>query len=897
MEIAMRITKLIRKGLLLIIVLLLFTACDDGNTNPYPDTGNTQDKDAEILDSDTPTDDETLLPDNDSDELGGLGDPCKTAQDCQMQYKCLDGTCVEDEIETDKDLKPDIDTGDSTPDDDGNTGDDLDSGDTTDEDMVDTAPDEDSVDDEWLDWDGTAICGNGIVEPGENCDDHNNRDDDYCGNDCLTVNGACGDNIKQKYEKCDDGNTDSGDYCSADCQTVTGACGDGVIQTGETCDDGDDNGKYGFCTLICDGAGLGCGDGVLQGIYERCDDGNIVDGDYCSVDCQTITGVCGDGTIQIGETCDDGNRDDDDYCSADCQTQNGSCGDGIRQSFEECEDGNAFTDNCIYGNTSGCTVCSAICKNVPGGLIYCGDGAIDIDNSEICDDGVENGSYGKCATDCKNVAIHCGDGIIQGTHGESCDDGDDNGIYGHCSGSCDGMAYCGDGVRDPAHELCDDGNNVAGDYCSGDCQIVLGFCRDDIKQDNEECDDGNTINDDYCTVLCKDNGHCGDNITQSNENCDDGIYNNLYGYCNNTCDGMGLYCGDGILTTPQETCEVGHSIACTTYGEEYMDGDVSCKLDCTKFDSSQCDRYTAPSFFQGTGIESCYNNLTAEPKCPSPGQGFYGQDGNFDYPLYSTTLEIISGDIVINTAKEVVLQGTLPSTYPGCTLGSPTGAQCSADEAANYCASLSYAGFSDWDIPDIEVFAFVLSNYSTAPHITEDLVSLSDSTSYWSKTTHESNQWIYNLADTTTSLVAANTAHKIRCARNIPSETLYDHITFTTKSASGDVYYSESLSQTDWTPPITTGISWENALSHCIQLSYAEFSNWRLPNEVELLILSNKKHYNPASVFPNISPVPYWSTTTSVEATEKAFVVDMLDGSTTVIDKNQSHHFYCVRSY
>ena len=45
-----------------------------------------------------------------------------------------------------------------------------------------------------------------------------------CGAPC--VDSVCGNGVIENSETCDDGNTADGDYCSADCQTTTGSCGD-----------------------------------------------------------------------------------------------------------------------------------------------------------------------------------------------------------------------------------------------------------------------------------------------------------------------------------------------------------------------------------------------------------------------------------------------------------------------------------------------------------------------------------------------------------------------------------------------------------------------------------------------------------------------------------------------
>ncbi len=65
-------------------------------------------------------------------------------------------------------------------------------------------------------------CGNGVLDPGESCDDGNNDHGDACGIDC-DVN-VCGDGVvNQDSEECDDGNTESGDGCSENCVIEDGS--------------------------------------------------------------------------------------------------------------------------------------------------------------------------------------------------------------------------------------------------------------------------------------------------------------------------------------------------------------------------------------------------------------------------------------------------------------------------------------------------------------------------------------------------------------------------------------------------------------------------------------------------------------------------------------------------
>jgi cysteine-rich repeat protein len=182
------------------------------------------------------------------------------------------------------------------------------------------------------------LCGNGELDPDEQCDDGNDDDTDACVN-CR--NARCGDGAVQAgVEECDDGNLVDTDACRANCTEAF--CGDGVVQVGvEQCDDGnqiDDDGCSNDCMII------GCGNGVLED-DEECDDGNQNDNDECTNACTNA--ICGDGSVQMGvEECDDGNDDDTDSCTNACT--DAACGDGfVRAGVEECDDGNLLPyDGC-----------------------------------------------------------------------------------------------------------------------------------------------------------------------------------------------------------------------------------------------------------------------------------------------------------------------------------------------------------------------------------------------------------------------------------------------------------------------------------------------------------------------------------------------------------------------
>ena len=133
------------------------------------------------------------------------------------------------------------------------------------------------------------------LEPGLLCGDFILRGD--CGEECdppeagvctesCTIAPVCGNGVIEDDQECDDGNDDDCDACSNRCTLVTG-CGDGTLCGGETCDDGNANACDG-CLPTCEleAAGYVCGDGILRiDCNEECEPPSDVS-PVCSYDCR-----------------------------------------------------------------------------------------------------------------------------------------------------------------------------------------------------------------------------------------------------------------------------------------------------------------------------------------------------------------------------------------------------------------------------------------------------------------------------------------------------------------------------------------------------------------------------------------------------------------------------------
>lgn len=244
------------------------------------------------------------------------------------------------------------------------------------------------------------VCGNSLVESGEECD------------------GLV-------FKSCEDFQFTTGTLlCSKQCEydfskCSYATCGNGRVEAGERCDDGLNNGKYGHCKTTCQELGPHCGDGMLQASLEECDTQALHD-ESC------VSQGFGSGTLLCDAQC----KFDTSQCIAACTSGTKEC---LGSEYRECIQG-VWKGTLCEGDTPVCTQ-SGCTKR-----IICGDGFID--PGESCDSDNLNNKTCKdidaqirweaqgapVCTDCRlelgscKEIVECGDNHVSGN--EICD-GDD----------------------------------------------------------------------------------------------------------------------------------------------------------------------------------------------------------------------------------------------------------------------------------------------------------------------------------------------------------------------------------------------------------------------------------------------------------------------------------------
>lgn len=217
---------------------------------------------------------------------------------------------------------------------------------------------------------------------------------------------------------------------------------------------------------------------------EDCDDGNACNGEELCID-----EVCYSGERAAnGTACELEGKDDWLLCvEGNCIASH--CGDGIvdPRTDEECDDGNGIDgDGCEVG-------CTYSCSNDE----HCGDGNV-CNGTERCDeelhacvggrpaeDGTSCGSNRECNAG-RCIQIGCGNGVLDEELGEECDDGnldDADGCDSDCTWTC------------TSDEECDDSN-----VCNGaeTCDLERNIC---IPGTNLVCDDRSDCTENLCDPL------------------------------------------------------------------------------------------------------------------------------------------------------------------------------------------------------------------------------------------------------------------------------------------------------------------------------------------------------------------------------------------------------------
>ncbi|MBO4700000.1 DUF1566 domain-containing protein [bacterium] len=291
-----------------------------------------------------------------------------------------------------------------------------------------------------------------------------------------------------------------------------------------------------------------------------------------------------------------------------------------------------------------------------------------------------------------------------------------------------------------------------------------------------------------------------------------------------------------------------------------------------------------------TGQNKCYVSH-GTMICPVEGEDFFGQDAWYASlgkcaPQSFTVQTISNQKVVLDNNTGLMWQQTIP-TDP-----------YKWDGAVSYCNSLSYAGYSDWRLPTPQELLTIVDNRRYGPAIDTTYFPDTPLSYFWSSSTvvgNTDNAWIADFYDGGVGGYNKTEYSHVRCVRG---ESLLSS-TFEVTTVNGDVIVTDTKTGLVWQKTYETGKNWQAALDYCENLTYAGYSDWRLPNKNELASLVNYEKSYPASDFPDMPSEPseyFWSSSTRVYSTGDAWGVSFYYGVVYGYDKPSNVGYVrCVR--
>ncbi len=262
-----------------------------------------------------------------------------------------------------------------------------------------------------------------------------------------------------------------------------------------------------------------------------------------------------------------------------------------------------------------------------------------------------------------------------------------------------------------------------------------------------------------------------------------------------------------------------------------------------------------------TGQNTCSNNSVLITCPTSSKDDFFGQDAQYAElgmcKPQSYSLETISGKkIVKDNNTNLWWQYDMPErTYTW-------------DEANTYCEN-TYAGYSDWRLPTVQELLTIVDNGQESDLAIDTRFFPELNKLCWSSATSKENSYanyawgVYFSGGGSVNRYPKSYNFLALCVRGTTLPTS----SFSTSTINGNDVVIDSSSNLIWQKDYVKYKTWQEALAYCENLTYAGYSNWRLPNKNELLSIINYDKDHPASDFPDMSALNllFWVSTTPTD--------------------------------
>ncbi len=247
--------------------------------------------------------------------------------------------------------------------------------------------------------------------------------------------------------------------------------------------------------------------------------------------------------------------------------------------------------------------------------------------------------------------------------------------------------------------------------------------------------------------------------------------------------------------------------------------------------------------------------------------------------------------------------GTITDNNTGLIWQKSDGGEMTYESAVLYCDNLVLGGYSDWRLPTPAELFGILNHGRLNPAMDTIYFTKTLAEYWWSanKQTDDSTKvWVTNSGGGLGSHPKAETisaggtkrfhVRAVRYGISNPSIRFRNNQNGTITDMITGLMWVKS--------PLTSAMTWEQALSYAESLSLSGYSDWRMPNIKELQSLNSELRKNPSldtGFFSGIQTGNYWSSTTAFGQTAKAWYMNTAYGLVTYDNKTNLCYVICVR--
>jgi hypothetical protein len=268
----------------------------------------------------------------------------------------------------------------------------------------------------------------------------------------------------------------------------------------------------------------------------------------------------------------------------------------------------------------------------------------------------------------------------------------------------------------------------------------------------------------------------------------------------------------------------------------------------------------------------------------------FGEDADYDI---NTPFYLLNGN------------GTVTDTVTSLMWQQTDGGEMTIENAQLYCDTLTLGGYTDWRLPNCHELFSILNHDKVNPAI-DTIYFIKTLAEYWWSSERQANDsnkvWVTNAGGgvgnhpkTETISAGGPKRFHVRAVRDVTTPTLLpNHFMDNGNGTTTDLVTDLTWQQI----PYSDSITWEQALTLADTLTFAGYSDWRLPNIKELQSINDESLINPSinqTFFSGVNVNHYWSSTSLPNQTTKAWYLDTQFGVTTYQFKINKLYALCVR--